>query len=72
MEETLKIDEFKNYIDNGDFETIYKIIIDRSVDLAKKIAIKKKINLSNLNKDKNIKDTLYNIMNAFKEQSASF
>ena len=38
MEETLKIDEFKNYIDNGDFETIYKIIIDRSVDLAKKIA----------------------------------
>lgn len=72
MEETLKIDEFKNYIDNGDFETIYKIIIDRSVDLAKKIATKKKINLSNLNIDKNIKDTLYNIMNAFKEQSASF
>ena len=57
MEETLKIDEFKNYIDNGDFETIYKIIIDRSVDLAKKIATKKKINLSNLNKDKNIKGT---------------
>ena len=68
-EKIMEIKDFKEQIDNKNFDSVYKQIVNKTIELAEKIATKKDINIE---RKEGIEEKLYKIIEAYDEQSKSF
>lgn len=69
MGKMIDMNDYKDDLQKGDYESIYNDIINASIDLANKIA---KIKNIKLNDNGNIEDRLFDIEFTFKKNCASF
>ena len=72
MQEKIKIEEFKEYIDRGELNIVFDKIADKSIELIKKIATMKGLSLEGIENIEDRETLFYYFEKLFEENSAYF
>ena len=72
MQEKIKLDEFQEYIDKGELDVAFEKIVNKSIDLVKKIAIMKGLFLKDIENIEDRETLFFYFIDLFEENSASF
>lgn len=72
MQEALNLNELQEYINKGDIDVAFDILVNKSIDLVKKIATMKGLSLEDLESIKDRETLFYYFEKLFEENSAYF
>ena len=72
MQEKIKIEEFKEYIDRGELNIVFDKIADKSIELIKKIATMKGLSLEGIENIEDRETLFYYFEKLFEENIAYF
>lgn len=72
MQEKIKLDDFQEYINKGELDVAFEEIVNKSIDLIKKIAIMKDLYLKDIENIEDREALFLQVKKLFEEMSASF